>query len=154
MYQKKKKGFTLTELLITLGIIALLLAIAIPALSGLFNKGSDTSEDVNAAFYTSIMNKFAAEEVQEASNYPRLTTTGDDAEYTVFAEKAGKGTFPGYNIIAAGDSKDALDSIRREAVIAIKAYSDFLDAMEKLDPAHKQDVFRGCFVEIAKRMHW
>ena len=53
MYQKKKKGFTLTELLITLGIIALLLAIAIPALSGLFNKGSDTSEDVNAAFYTS-----------------------------------------------------------------------------------------------------
>ena len=124
MYQKKKKGFTLTELLITLGIIALLLAIAIPALSGLFNKGSDTSEDVNAAFYTSIMNKFAAEEVQEASNYPRLTTTGDDAEYTVFAEKAGKGTFPGYNIIATGDSEDALDSIRREAVIAIKAYSD------------------------------
>ena len=43
---------------------------------------------------------------------------------------------------------------QKDVYNAIKAYSDFLDAMEKLDPAHKQDVFRGCFVEIAKRMHW
>lgn len=43
---------------------------------------------------------------------------------------------------------------QKDVYNAIKAYRDFLDAMEKLDPAHKQDVFRGCFVEIAKRMHW
>ena len=92
MREKRKRGFTLTELLITVGIIAVLLAIVIPVVSGLLNRGTDTSEDVNAAFYTSIMNKFAVEKVQNASSYPRLTTTGTDAEYTTFAEKAGKKT--------------------------------------------------------------
>lgn len=124
MRNKRKCGFTLTELLITLGIIAVLLAIAIPVVSGLLNKGTDTSEDVNAALYTSIMNKFAVEDVQTASSYPRLTTTGADAEYTTFADKAGNGNFPGFNIIATNTNADVLDDIRREAVIAIKAFSD------------------------------
>lgn len=124
MREKRKRGFTLTELLITVGIIAVLLAIVIPVVSGLLNKGTDTSEDVNAAFYTSIMNKFAVEKVQNASSYPRLTTTGTDAEYTTFAEKAGKGNFPGFNIVASNANAEILDDIRREAVIAIKAFSD------------------------------
>ncbi len=124
MTNKKKTGFTLAELLITIGIILALLAIGVPVLSGLLNKGSDTSEDVNAALYTSIMNKFAAEEVDKASTYPRLSTTGANAEYDTFAAKAGNGTYPGYNIIAGLNNADALDEIRREAVIAIKAFSD------------------------------
>lgn len=79
---------------------------------------------MNAALYTSIMNKFAVEDVQTASSYPRLTTTGADAEYTIFADKAGNGNFPGFNIIATNSNADVLDDIRREAVIAIKAFSD------------------------------
>lgn len=43
---------------------------------------------------------------------------------------------------------------RKDVYNAIKAYSDFLDAMAKLDPSHQQDVFRGCFFEIAQHMHW
>ncbi len=124
MKRKSKSAFTLAELLITLGIILVLLCIAVPVLTGLMNKGNDTSEDVNAAFYTTIMNKFAAEDVNKASSYPRLSTTGTNSEYAIFSSKAGNGTYPGYNIIAGLNSANALDMIRREAVIAIKAFSD------------------------------
>lgn len=121
---KRKHGFTLTEILIALAIIAVLIAVAVPVIGGLMNKGTDTSEDVNAALYTSIMNKFAVEEVESASSYPRLTTTGSNPEYATLADKAGNGNFPGYNIIAGLGGADVLDQIRREAVIAIKAFSD------------------------------
>lgn len=121
---RKKHGFTLTELLITIAIIAILAAIAIPVVSGLLKKGNDTSEDVNAAYYTSIMQKYAVENVQAASHYPRLTTTGADSEYATFSSKAGQGTYPGYNIIANTGNSAVLAQIRREAVIAIKAYGD------------------------------
>ena len=140
MREKRKRGFTLTELLITVGIIAVLLAIVIPVVSGLLNKGTDTSEDVNAAFYTSIMNKFTVEKVQNASFYPRLTTTGADAEYTIFAEKAGKGNFPGFNIVATKANAEILDDIRREAVIAIKAFSDF----EYIEISLRQEKGKDC----------
>ena len=121
---KHNHGFTLTEILIALAIIAILVAITVPVIGGLMNKGTDTSEDVNAALYTSIMNKFAVEDVESASSYPRLTTTGSNPEYATFADKAGNGNFPGYNIIAGLGGADVLDQIRREAVIAIKAFSD------------------------------
>lgn len=121
---RKKSGFTLTELLIVIGILAVLAAIAIPVVVGLMNRGSNISEDVNAALYTSIMNKYAVEDVGEASDYPRLTSTGSGAEYAVFAAKAGQGSFPGFNIIAGPTNGDVIAQIRKEAVIAIKAFSD------------------------------
>lgn len=119
-----KKGFTLTELLISIGVLAVIAAIAIPLTIGIMNKGSETSEDVNTALYTSIMNKYAAEKVEEADVYPRLTTVGTEAEYPMFAEKAGQGSFPGFNVIAGVDTADVITQIRKEAVIAIKAFSD------------------------------
>ena len=124
MKRKSQQGFTLTELLIVIAILAVLVAVAIPVISGLMKKGNDTSEDVNAAYFTSIMQKFAVEEVDTAPHYPRLTTTGADAEYDIFSSKAGNGTFPGYNIIATSSNAEVLSEIRKEAVIAIKAFGD------------------------------
>lgn len=131
----KRKGFTLTELLIVIAIIAILAVIAIPVISGLMNKGTDTTEDVNAALYTTIMSKYATVEPGKESEYPRLTATGADSEYETFYTRSGKGTFPGYNIIAGSSDADVLSKIRREAVIAIKAYSDTAVSDEYYIPA-------------------
>ena len=44
-------------------------------------------------------------------------------------------------------------SQQKEVYNAVKAYKDFLDAMEKLDPAHKETADRFCVFELGKRMH-
>ena len=122
-----KKGFTLTELLISIGVLAVIAAIAIPLTIGIMNKGSETSEDVNTALYTSIMNKYAAEKVEEADVYPRLTTVGTEAEYPMFAEKAGQGSFPGFNVIAGVDLQNiskALQSGNESLIYTALAYRD------------------------------
>ena len=45
-------------------------------------------------------------------------------------------------------------SQQKEVFNAIKAYKDFLDAMEKLDSTHQHSVFMGCFFEIGRHKRW
>ncbi len=121
---KNKKGFTLAELLVVIGVICILAAVMVPILTGVMNKTKEQSDEVSAGLYTSVMQQFANEKAGEALLYPNLSTTGADAEYSVLYDKAGKGMFPGYNILEYDNSDEVYDAIRREAVIAIKAFSD------------------------------
>ncbi len=121
---KNKKAFTLVELLIVIGVVCIIAAVSVPILSGLLSKSSEQSEEVSAGLYTSVMQQFANEKAGEAVLYPDLTTAGADAEYTVLSKKAGQGMFPGYNILTENNDENVYDAIRREAVIAIKAYSN------------------------------
>ena len=121
---KTKKAFTLVELLVVIGVICILAAVMVPVITGVLNKSSEQADEVSAGLYTSVMQQFANEKAGEALLYPGLTTTGADAEYSVLHDKAGKGMFPGYNLLEYDNDDAVYDAIRREAVIAIKAFSD------------------------------
>ena len=96
---KTKKAFTLVELLVVIGVICILAAVMVPVITGVLNKSSEQADEVSAGLYTSVMQQFANEKAGEALLYPGLTTTGADAEYSVLHDKAGKGMFPGYNLL-------------------------------------------------------
>ncbi len=120
---KNKKGFTLVELIIVIAIISVISVVMIPIITGVMTKSNEQNDDVAASLYTSVMQQFANEKAGEALLYPSLTTTGEDAEYTVLSLKSGNGMFPGYNILEYDNEDDTYAAIRREAVIAIKAFS-------------------------------
>lgn len=43
---------------------------------------------------------------------------------------------------------------QKEIIKAHKALKDFLDAIQKVDNIHQEQLFMVCFGEIAKRNHW
>ena len=122
--KNKKLGFTLVELLIVITVICILVAVMIPVISGVLNKTSEQTDDVTAGLYSSVMQQFAHEKAGDAVLYPALSTTGSNSEYSVLFEKSGKGMYPGYNILEYDNDEDVYAAIRREAVIAIKAFSE------------------------------
>lgn len=120
----KKKGFTLIEFSVIIAIICIVAAVMVPVITGILDKTDEKSEEVAAGFYTSAMQRFADEKAGDALLYPNLSTTGEDSEYSVFCEKSGHGMFPGYNLLTSDNNEETYSKIRREAVIAIKAFSD------------------------------
>lgn len=50
-----KKGFTLIEILVAIGIMAIITAIAIPVCSGILQKSKVQSDEINATSYSTAM---------------------------------------------------------------------------------------------------
>ena len=62
--RKKKKGFTLIELIVVIAILAILVAIAVPRLSGFIGRGEEEAANANARTMNSATTLY---EVQEGS---------------------------------------------------------------------------------------
>ena len=124
-----KCGFSLTELLVVVGILALIAIIAIPVTVGIIEKTNNENDEVLAGIYTEYMQKFATEQAGSAEYYGTLSNDGVGSEYELLQTGSGKGAFPGVahlnDKINNADTEDAIwRLIRKEACIAIKAYGD------------------------------
>ena len=58
---KSRKGFSLTELLIVIGILAVLAAIAIPSVAGIIDRANQSSDNTNANEMTNAIERFTSE---------------------------------------------------------------------------------------------
>ena len=58
---KNKKGFTLVELLVVIGILAVLAAVAIPSVAGLIEKGNVSTDTQNATEMTNAIERWVGE---------------------------------------------------------------------------------------------
>jgi len=124
---KNNRGFSLTEFLIVVGILAVIAVIAIPITVGIINSSNKQNDEVLASTYSEYMQKFATEQVGSIGFYPTLKDDSVGSDYDVLKNSSGKGSFPGITQLDSRINELSEDEvwnlIRKEACIAISAYS-------------------------------
>ena len=101
---RKNEGFTLVEMLIVVAIIAILIAVSIPLVSGALDKAKDAVDDANKRSAVALA---SIEYLTNTSTYDS-SDTAKSFVYTVDANKQGKLEGTGTGVTSAKDSTKTL----------------------------------------------
>lgn len=131
---KRKKGFTIVELLIILAIIAVVAAITVPLVMGVQGQASNSDLNNTLTQVELAIEQFKTNGSKTATGFNRLSNEDDGlfiSEQQLFLENAGKGLLPGGQVQSTDltDSTAVLSDVvyslmRKEAITAVKAFTD------------------------------
>ena len=84
---KNNKGFTLMEMLIVVAIIAILIAIAIPAFTTQLEKARETADIANIrSAYAEAMTKYLSGDADPSATTAEMTQTGEGWKYVTWPD--------------------------------------------------------------------
>ena len=86
---KRRKGFTLIELIVVIAILAILAAIAVPNFIGLTKKANTATEVASAAQYATALNIYNTLNISDPIDY--AITAGNVGDVETLLEGAGVG---------------------------------------------------------------
>jgi len=119
---KKQGGFTLVEMLIVVAIIAILIAVSIPMVSGALDKAKEATDAANVR---AAKAEASISYLMKTDSIDWVAENNGSKEYTVNAYDAEKGT------IVAGDSADSITgygktSANEDKVIYLAVFKDIV----------------------------
>ncbi len=137
--QSKHKGMTLIELIIVIAIIAILVAISVPAFGQIIQNGKDTALKTTAQRILDAMNNYVLindEEIRKNGGYSVQAVVerkGADYEWKVYT-KAGGETDPCYmpNFPFQSTCTLVYDSTKSESDNKMESFENYIDSL--IDP--------------------
>ena len=99
---KKKKGFTLIELIIVIAILAILAAIALPSLGKITGKANESAAKANEKILKNVASILYAEEGDAAANTYAIDGTADSPLELLLDDDAFE-ALNGYSVVITAD---------------------------------------------------
>lgn len=114
---KKKKGFTLIELMAVIAIVAILAAVLVPTVNGYINRSKKTAVVTQAR---TVMNAIETYNLTTTTSAGKIPTSGTGSDDTVLSLFASGGVFENDDLL----EQDNVDKVLKASLAEIKEIND------------------------------